>query len=194
AIEKEKSHVELGGSRQSQEHTSKIRNLRSMSKQLSFQLEASEQRIESLESTSESHVNNLASSEAAAQQHRELLEERAQAAESWGQELAKRLQSAEERHQQLHQEREVHHKRSQGHLAEAQDFSLRLMHAVERQVAEILAMAGAPEAPGLFERRAEGEPPEVLATRAFTVVSKAVAGLVRETLGGVGSESREMGM
>ncbi|CAJ1384832.1 unnamed protein product [Effrenium voratum] len=86
AIEKEKSHVELGGSRQSQEHTSKIRNLRSMSKQLSFQLEASEQRIESLESTSESHVNNLASSEAAAQQHRELLEERAQAAESWGQE------------------------------------------------------------------------------------------------------------
>ncbi|CAL1172456.1 unnamed protein product [Cladocopium goreaui] len=164
-----------GSGRQSQEQVV-IRHLRSMSKQLSMQLEASEERIEGLESTSEFHAKNLAEAEASAYKHRAALEERAQAAETWGKEMARRLQDAEDRHQQIQIEKEAQYRESHGHIAEARSVSSKLLQSLQRQVADILTLAGAAEVPHI-DRNAS---PEVLVTRSFAAVSQAVATLLRE--------------
>lgn len=162
-----------GSARQSQEHVT-IRNLRSMSKQLSMQLEASEERIEGLESTSECHANTLAEEEASAQKHRAALEERAQAAETWGKEMARRLQDAEDRHQRLQMEKEAHYRET--HLNAKEALSAKLVQSIQLQVADILTLAGAAEVPHI-DREAS---PEVLVTRCFAAVSQAIATLLRE--------------
>eukprot|EP00435_Cladocopium_sp_Y103_P056213 s187_g18.t3 len=171
----DKGKSPCGSGRQTQE-LSVIRNLRSMSKQLSMQLEASEERIEGLESTSESYANNLAEAEASAHKNRAALEERAQAAETWGKEMARRLQDAEDRYQQIQIEKEAHYRESYGQIAEARSVSSKLLQSLQRQVADILTLAGAAEVPHI-DRDAS---PEVLVTRSFAAVSQAVATLLRE--------------
>lgn len=174
-IEKGKTAVQPNSSRR-QEQSAQIRNLRSVSKQLSMQLEASQERIEGLESTSESQSNQLAESQATALKHREALEERAQAAETWGKEMARRLQDAEDRHLQLQMEQEAHRRESHGKITEARSMNAKLLTTMERQVASILALAGVPEVPHI-DRAA---PPEDLVTHSFAAVSHAVATLLRE--------------
>jgi len=180
AVEKEKNYVELGGSRQHQEHTAQIRSLRSASKQLT-------ERLDCLESTSESQRRDHAVSEAEAARHREALEERAQAAETWGQELARRLQEAEDRHRELQDEHEVHHRKTHGHVMEAHSFMSRLLHALGHKADELVAFLSgqvideaARTAAELESLKAAGESPEALVSRAFSQLSQTLAVLARE--------------
>ncbi|CAE7230040.1 unnamed protein product [Symbiodinium natans] len=182
AVEKEKSYVELGGSRQHQEHTAQIRVLRSASKHLT-------ERLDCLESSSESQQRDHAASEAEAARHREALEERAQAAETWGQELARRLQEAEDRHREIHDEKEALHLKSHGHITEAHSFMTRLLHALGHKADELVAFVSGHShgdeqvmrtSAELEHLKASGGSPEALVTRAFAGLSQTLAALARE--------------
>eukprot|EP00930_Biecheleria_cincta_P091742 TRINITY_DN8139_c1_g2_i1.p1 TRINITY_DN8139_c1_g2~~TRINITY_DN8139_c1_g2_i1.p1 ORF type:complete len:2278 (+),score=713.30 TRINITY_DN8139_c1_g2_i1:130-6963(+) len=141
AVEKEKSYMELGGAKQTQEHTAQLQKSRSHSSRLTASLQTTEQRLQELEHTesqlSESHsrhesrcqdleVSEASFAASARREHDELQqrlrthEERAQAAETWGQEIARRLQEVEGMHLvEAREEAEAHRRRCQSHAADA---------------------------------------------------------------------------
>jgi len=206
ALEKEKSHVELGARGNKQEMTAQIQKHRSHSSKLAADLQLAEEQVQSFEhvasklGTSQSLCQELQAAEAALMHEKELLhvqlargEDRAQAAETWGQELARRLQEAEGLHRETREEVEIH----RNHCGRARDeansinvFASRLLKAVAREARQLVAFASGNQldevdedgsVAELEQAKSLGEEPEALVNRAFTALHKTLAALSRES-------------